>query len=88
MSTMERRRTVPTLREARAARLLTIRGLAKHAGVAVSTVHLIETGKSVPRFVVIQKLSAALGIEPQEVSEFAAAIEEIASGKARAAVPA
>jgi transcriptional regulator with XRE-family HTH domain len=80
--------TVPTLKEARAVRLLTLRALAERADVAVSTVHLIETGKSVPRFGVIQKLSAALGVEPQEVTEFAAAIEEIASGKESAAVPA
>ncbi len=73
---------MPTLREARAARLLTVRGLAERAGVAFSTVHLIETGKSIPRFGVIQKLSAALGVEPAEVDEFRAAIEAAAEGKA------
>ena len=73
-----------TLREARAARLLTVRALAELAGVAFSTVHLIETGKSVPRFEAIQKLSAALGVEPGEVEEFAAAIAGVARGKATA----
>ena len=73
---------MPTLREARAARLLTVRGLAERAGVAFSTVHLIETGKSIPRFEVIRKLSAALGVEPVEVDEFRAAIEAAAKGKA------
>ncbi len=76
---------MPTLREARAARLLTVRGLAERAGVAFSTVHLIETGKSVPRFEVIEKLSRALGVEPAEVDEFAAAIEAAGQGKAAAA---
>ena len=71
---------MPTLREARAARLLTVRGLAERAGVAFSTVHLIETGKSVPRFSVIAKLSAALGVEPGEIAEFAAAMEGVARG--------
>lgn len=76
---------MPTLREARAARLLTVRGLAERAGVAFSTVHLIETGKSVPRFEVIEKLSRALGVEPAEVEEFAAAIGAAGQGKAAAA---
>ena len=76
---------MPTLKEARAARLLTVRGLAERAGVAFSTVHLIETGRSVPRFGVIEKLSRALGVEPAEVEEFAAAIEAAGQGKAVAA---
>lgn len=77
-----------TLKEARAERLLTVRGLAERAGVAFSTVHLVETGKSVPRFEVIQKLSAALGVEPREIAEFAAAIEDAALGKGAAVAPA
>ncbi len=72
---------MPTLKEARAARLLTVRNLAALAGVAPSTVYLIETGQSSPRFVVIEKLSAALDVEPSEIAEFRAAIEGIASGK-------
>ncbi len=70
-----------TLKEARAERLLTVRALAERAGVAFSTVHLIETGKSVPRFEVIRKLSAALEVDPRDITEFAAAIEDIAEGK-------
>jgi transcriptional regulator with XRE-family HTH domain len=76
-----------TLKEARAERLLTVRALAARAGVAFSTVHLIETGKSVPRFEVIQKLSAALGVEPREIAEFAAAIEDVGRGKVAAVAP-
>jgi len=75
---------MPTLREVRAARLMTVRSLAERAGVAFSTVHLIETGRSAPRFAVIEKLSAALGVEPAEVEEFAAAIAAVAEGKATA----
>ena len=37
-----------TLKEARANRLLTVRGLAEQAGVAPSTVYLIENGRSIP----------------------------------------
>ena len=65
-----------TLKEARAARLMTMRELAEKAGVAPSTVYLIEHGRSVPRFAVIRRLSEALGVEPADVEEFAAAIEE------------
>jgi len=73
-----------TLKAARAARLLTVRGLAERAGVASSTVHLIENGRSVPRFDAIQKLSAALDVEPSDIAEFQAAIEGIAMGKENA----
>jgi transcriptional regulator with XRE-family HTH domain len=83
---------MPTLKEVRAARLLTVRKLAALAGVAPSTIYLIETGQSAPRFVVIEKLSAALDVEPSEIAEFRAAMESIASGKvpavAAACVPA
>ncbi len=71
-----------TLKESRAERLLTVRALAERAGVAPSTVYLIENGRSVPRFDVIRKLCAALEAEPREVTEFAAAIEGVARGKA------
>jgi transcriptional regulator with XRE-family HTH domain len=74
-----------TLKAARAARLLTVRGLAEAAGVAPSTVYLIENGRSVPRFEAIRKLSEALGVDPAEIAEFAAAIAEAGQGKDHAA---
>ncbi len=70
-----------TLKEARAARLLTVRGLAERAGVAPSTVYLAENGRRVPRFAVIRVLCDALGVEPGDIAEFAAAIEDVAQGK-------
>ncbi len=73
-----------TLKAARAARLLTVRALAERASVAPSTVYLIENGRSVPRFDAIQKLSAALEVEPRDIAEFQAAIEGVATGKAHA----
>ncbi len=76
---------MPTLREWRARRLLTVRGLADAAGVAPATVYLVENGKSVPTFRVIRALSSALGVQPAEVTEFAAAIEAAGQGKADAA---
>src|SRR5262245_35053318 len=40
---------MPTLRELRADRLLTIRELAQQAGVAPSSIYLIEAGRGTPR---------------------------------------
>ena len=59
-----------TLREERVRRLLTVRSLAERAGVAPTTVHLIETGRRRPQFLTIERLSRALEIDPREVAEF------------------
>ena len=66
--------SMPTLKEARMARLLTVRELAEKADVAPSTVYLTETGRTVPRFAVIRKLAAALEVEPSSITEFARAM--------------
>ncbi len=63
-----------TLKRARMARLMTVRGLAAAAGVSTHTVHEVETGKRPPRFGTIKRLSAALGVDPAEVIEFRAVI--------------
>ena len=76
---------MPTLKEWRARRLLTVRGLAEAAGVAPTTVYLVENGRSAPTFRVVRALSAALGVEPTQVDEFAAVIEAVGQGKAAAA---
>ncbi len=73
---------MPTLKEWRAQRLLTVRGLAEAAGVAATTVYLVETGQSAPTFRVIRTLSDALGVQPEEVTEFAAVIAAVGQGKA------
>jgi len=64
-----------SLREVRTARLLSIRALAQQAGVAPSTVYLIEAGRTIPRFTVIRRLAATLGVEPAAIDEFRQAIE-------------
>jgi transcriptional regulator with XRE-family HTH domain len=63
------------LREARAEQLLSIRDLAYRAGVASSTIYLIEAGRTMPSFGVVRRLAAALGVEPREVDEFRRAVE-------------
>ena len=64
-----------SLREVRAARLLSIRELAELASVAPSTVYLIETGKTIPRARVVRSLAAVLAVEPDEIDEFRLAID-------------
>ena len=64
------------LREWRAARLMSSKALAAAAGVSNKTVIQIENGRQLPTFRTIQRITAALGVEPAEVEEFAAAIEE------------
>jgi transcriptional regulator with XRE-family HTH domain len=52
-------------------RLLSQRALARRAGVAPSSVHMIETGKSIPQLVVMRKIVDALELtDPTEVDEF------------------
>jgi transcriptional regulator with XRE-family HTH domain len=63
-----------SLRRLRVERLLTIRELAQRAGVAPSTVYLIEAGRTRPSFRVIRRLAVALGVEPQTVDEFREAL--------------
>ena len=71
---METDPEVRTLRRARAARMLTVRGLAAAAGCSPHTVHEVETGRRVPRFDTIRRLSEALGVEPTGIAEFRRAL--------------
>ena len=66
---------MPTLRETRIRKLLSLRELAKRAGVAQRTIVEAEAGRQVPRPATMRKLAAALGVDPLEVDEFRAAIE-------------
>ncbi len=73
-----------SLKEARTRRLLSVRKLAEAAGVAPATVYHIEHGRTTPSFRAIRDLSAALGLDPLDVDEFAAVIEGTGAGKAAA----
>jgi transcriptional regulator with XRE-family HTH domain len=66
---------MPSLRAVRTDRQLSIRALARAAGVAASTVYLIEMGRTLPHPGTMRALAAALRVEPQEVDEFRQAIE-------------
>jgi transcriptional regulator with XRE-family HTH domain len=67
--------------EVRASRALSIRELAKLAGVAPGTVYGIEHGEVIPTLSTIRKLAAVLELEPSEVDEFRVAIERTIRGK-------
>jgi transcriptional regulator with XRE-family HTH domain len=66
---------MPTLRELRADRLLRIRELAQQAGVAPSSLYLIETRRATPRMAIIRRIARALVVDPETVEEFQLAIE-------------
>jgi transcriptional regulator with XRE-family HTH domain len=65
-----------TLREWRAEQLESSKTLAAKAGVSNKTIIEIENGRNLPTFRTMRRLSEALDVEPAEVTEFAAAIEE------------
>ena len=64
------------LREWRAERLMSSKTLAAAAGVSNKTVIQIEHRRQLPTFRTIRRITAALGVEPGDVAEFAAAIGE------------
>ncbi len=66
---------MPSLSEVRTTRLFSIRDLARQAGVAPSTIYLIEAGRSMPSLGVVRRLATALDVEPAAVDEFRQAIE-------------
>ena len=68
-----------SLREWRVGQLLGVKALAKKAGVSNATIVQIEHGAQVPTFRTIRRLCDALDVQPQDVAEFAAAIEQRAT---------
>jgi len=63
------------LREHRRARFISIEDLAVKAGVSTKTIVDTELGRTRPKFRTIRKISGALGLDPADVAEFAAAVE-------------
>jgi transcriptional regulator with XRE-family HTH domain len=57
-------------------KLLSQRDLARQAGVALSTIYLIEAGRTERvSFKVMRAVSAALGVVPDTIAEFRRALE-------------
>ena len=72
---------MPTLREVRIRKLLSLRELAKRADVAQRTIVEAEAGRQLPRPTTMRKLAEALGVVPEEIDEFRAAIDAAIAGK-------
>ncbi|MGE3268360.1 MAG: helix-turn-helix transcriptional regulator [Chloroflexota bacterium] len=62
------------LRDIRNWRRLTMRGLAQHAGVAPSTIYMIEAGRSTPHLSVVRRIAEVLDVDAQAIIEFRLAI--------------
>ena len=58
-----------SLRDIRAERLLSMRELAQRAGVAPSTIYLIEAGRSTPQPAVARRIADALEVDPHGITE-------------------
>jgi transcriptional regulator with XRE-family HTH domain len=59
------------LASVRRRKLLSQRALASKAGVALSTIYLLEAGKTErTTFKVIRSVSQALGVAPESIAEF------------------
>ena len=57
-------------------KLLSQRALASQAGLALSTVHLLEAGKTErTTFKVMRAISDALGVAPESIAEFRRAMD-------------
>jgi transcriptional regulator with XRE-family HTH domain len=57
-------------------KLLSQRALAQQAGVALSTIYLLEAGKTEHvTFKVMRRVSDALGVEPDTIAEFRRVID-------------
>ena len=71
------------LEQVRRQKLLSQRDLAEKAGIAKSTVFLIEAGRTKPRLSVMRRICEALGVAPDEIDEFKQAIEGTGEAKGR-----
>lgn len=67
---------MPPLKEVRLRKLFSLRALAAKAGVAQRTIVEAEAGRQAPRPTTMRKLADALEIDPMEIDEFRAAVDE------------
>lgn len=64
------------LRTHRVEQMLSLRELARRSGVAHLTIMFIELGRRRrPEYTTITKISAALGVAPEEIREFSDALD-------------
>lgn len=75
--------SMPKLEQVRRQKLLSQQDLANKAGIARSTVFLIEAGRTKPRLSVMRRICEALGVAPGEIDEFKQAIEGTGESKGK-----
>lgn len=63
------------LRQWRAQRLLSVHALAKLAEITPKTLIDLEYGRRLANYGTMRQISAALGVSPSDITEFAAALE-------------
>jgi transcriptional regulator with XRE-family HTH domain/quercetin dioxygenase-like cupin family protein len=74
------------IREERAKRGISLRGLARDVGVSASMISQIETGKSQPSVSTLYAITSALGISIQDVFDTSPEFAVVAAGTAPAAM--
>jgi transcriptional regulator with XRE-family HTH domain len=74
------------IREERAKRGISLRGLARDVGVSASMISQIETGKSQPSVSTLYAITSALGISIQDVFDTSPELAVVAAGAAPSAV--
>ena len=62
------------LREWRTTKLLSVRELAQAADITPKTLTDVEYGRRLATYATMRRISQALGVEPAEIAEFAAAL--------------
>lgn len=67
------------LRQWRTEKLMSLERLAGLAGVTAKTLSQVERGMQTPTYRTMQRLSDVLQVDPMDIEEFAAALEERAS---------
>ena len=75
---------MPTLKQHRLRKVWTIRDLAAHAGVSQQSVVNGEAGRPL-RLATMKKIAEALGVDPWDVTEFAATLEAMGEGEGKLA---
>ena len=74
-----------TLREWRQERMMSTRDLAKAAGISDKTLIQVERGRQRPQWRTMRSLCETLGVQPRDVTEFAAVLNAADPGEQEAA---
>ena len=71
---------MPSLREIRLRKFMTIRELAAAAQVTPRTIVDIEFGRTAPRQTTMRRIAAAIEVDPADVTEFSVTVQRAIDG--------